>query len=329
MDGGRFQRRDHFQDRKSSPTSKPGQAVAEAMQKTTHWREDKVGIVLSMTSDVHECDPAPEFPKWLFEAEVIAEIAQITAFGEDEGEAEPKVPCLSSDENNDSNDWKDLTPKLLSRDIIASSESADLYGSHLEWKAWELGIHTAKRQAFVADGLAVNWTIHKKHFSQMTGILDLMHALSYAWRAAAALVDDPHAYRRYATWIWQGQVQKVIDELTEHQQQIGLPDAESSSNDSREHIQRAITYYTNHSHLMKYPEYRQQGLPLTSSLMESTIKQMNARVKGTEKFWKKNSGEAVLQLRADSLSDSNPLQKFWPHWFKAQTGTNTYRKQVT
>jgi len=48
--------------------------------------------------------------------------------------------------------------------------------------------------------------------------------------------------------------------------------------------------------------------------MESTIKQMNARVKGTEKFWRKSSGEAVLQHRADSLSDSNPLQKFWHHW---------------
>ncbi len=65
---------------------------------------------------------------------------------------------------------------------------------------------------------------------------------------------------------------------------------------------------------MKYPEFRQAGLPLTSSLMESTIKQMNARVKGTEKFWKKTSGEAVLHLRADSLSDSQPLQEFWAHW---------------
>ena len=33
----------------------------------------------------------------------------------------------------------------------------------------------------------MNWTIHRKHFSQMTGVLDLMHALSYAYRAAAVL----------------------------------------------------------------------------------------------------------------------------------------------
>ena len=94
-------------------------------------------------------------------AEVVAEIA---ACGEDEVGAERTVSCLPNDENDDSNDWKRLAPKLLSRDVIASSESSDLFGSHLEWKAWELGIHAAKRQAFVADGLAVNWTIHKQHF---------------------------------------------------------------------------------------------------------------------------------------------------------------------
>ena len=36
---------------------------------------------------------------------------------------------------------------------------------------------------------------------------------------------------------------------------------------------------------MNYPEYRRLGLPLTSSHIESTIKQIAARVKGSEKFW--------------------------------------------
>ena len=121
-------------------------------------------------------------------------------------------------------------------------------------------------------------------------------------------------------------VRLVIDELRAHQAGLGPLEADTPRSDSRERIQRAITYYTNHAHLMNYPQYRQQGLPLTSSLMESTIKQMNARVKGSEKFWKKNSGEAILQLRADSLSDSQPLKAFWTHWRTRQTGINRYRK---
>ena len=42
-----------------------------------------------------------------------------------------------------------------------------------------------------------------------------------------------------------------------------------------------------------YPQYRQQGLPLTSSHMESTSSSnsIKQRIKGTEKFWQLDSGE--------------------------------------
>lgn len=64
---------------------------------------------------------------------------------------------------------------------------------------------------------------------------------------------------------------------------------------------------------------------LTSSHIESTIKQINQRLKGTEKFWSRDSGAAVLQLRADTLSDSDPLTPFWRRWQADQTGANCYR----
>jgi len=62
---------------------------------------------------------------------------------------------------------------------------------------------------------------------------------------------------------------------------------------------------------MKYPEYRRSGLPTTSALMESFVKELNARVKGTEKFWNDGpSGEAILQLRAAALCDDERLSRF-------------------
>ena len=76
---------------------------------------------------------------------------------------------------------------------------------------------------------------------------------------------------------------------------------------------------------MNYPDYRRLGLPITSSLMESAIEQLSRRVKGTEKFWNQPTAEAILQLHADSLSDSQPLQKFWTRWQQKITGTNRYR----
>jgi len=61
---------------------------------------------------------------------------------------------------------------------------------------------------------------------------------------------------------------------------------------------------------MKYAEYRRLGLPITSSHIESTIKQINRRVKGTEKFWDQGA-EPLLQLAADHLSETRDLDRFW------------------
>jgi hypothetical protein len=45
-----------------------------------------------------------------------------------------------------------------------------------------------------------------------------------------------------------------------------------------------LGYLGNDKDKMAYDQCRRQGLPLTSSLMESVVKQVNNRVKGTEKF---------------------------------------------
>ena len=215
------------------------------------------------------------------------------------------------------------TPEVVSREVIASTEGVDV-ARHLEFVAWEHGITSAPRQAFVADGAASIWAIHKKYFSQMTPIVDLMHALSYAYRAAAVL-DEEGLYRRWARAIWQGRVREVLAELATHQQRLGDPPQDASADDPRQRIHRAATYYTNHQSRMNYPKYRRLGLPVTSSLMESTIKQLSRRIKGTEKFWNKSTTEAILQLGADFLSDSQPLKKFWNRWQQKITGMNRYR----
>ncbi len=47
--------------------------------------------------------------------------------------------------------------------------------------------------------------------------------------------------------------------------------------------------------------------------MASAIKELNYRIKGTERFWSKGGGEFVLQLKSDGLSSSDPLSTFWKH----------------
>ena len=67
-----------------------------------------------------------------------------------------------------------------------------------------------------------------------------------------------------------------------------LPDGKVerlADDDPRRILSQEIGYLEHNQERMDYPRYRQQGLPWTSSHMESTVKLFNRRVKGSEKFW--------------------------------------------
>ena len=78
-----------------------------------------------------------------------------------------------------------------------------------------------------------------------------------------------------------------------------------------EDLRRAITYLSNNASRMKYAEYRRAGLPVTTSPVESAQKQINERIKGTEEFWRDDSLEPLLQLKADDLSETHDRDAFW------------------
>jgi len=366
VDGGRYQRRDHFRPRhdarparvkpKAAAATKPTRtkptrtkptlttptlttpaATSSKRAAKTHWRETKVGLLLSHTSKIHDHDPAPEFPEWLATSPAIAELAhaaRLTAVPPPTTVPPSTTGHVESEDPSPQPSWPGeyQPPKLCAREVVASSQKAADFAQHLAARAWQRGFPRAARQAFVCDGATANWTIQREHFSRATPILDLMHALAYAWSAAAD-VDAGASYRGWAEAIWQGRVAQVIEDLETHRTRLGLPpetdDQESLTLDpeeekSRHPVQRAITYYRNNAPRMHYPEYRRQGLPLTSSHVESTVKQINQRIKGSEKFWNRATGDAILQLRADLLSDSRPLDQFWTRWQAQQTGANRY-----
>ena len=62
---------------------------------------------------------------------------------------------------------------------------------------------------------------------------------------------------------------------------------------------------------MDYPRCRRRGLPISSAPVESLIKEINKRVKGSEKFWTRAGVEAVLQVRAAYLSDDGRDEELW------------------
>ncbi len=121
-------------------------------------------------------------------------------------------------------------------------------------------------------------------------------------------------YSRWMTMAWQGCIADVLKELVIHQQRLGLPPDDASDDDPREQLRVTIGYLKNNRERMKYDEYRCAGVPTTSAWMESAIKEMNFRVKGTEMFWNNPQGaEAILQIRSASLCDDDRLARLLSH----------------
>jgi hypothetical protein len=151
----------------------------------------------------------------------------------------------------------------------------------------------AARRAFIGDGSEWNWTICRTWFAGFVAILDFLHALCYLYAAAGAVArtadEQWMQYVRWMTACWQGRVHDVLAELRREVERL----ARTSAAAPREALERTIGYLEHNAERMNYPDYRRRGLPVSSSAVESLIKEINYRIKGSEKFWNEAAAEAM------------------------------------
>jgi hypothetical protein len=298
-----------------------------------HWREDKVGLVLTMKSQIHNTDPCPEIPKTFLDPERVCKIVRglkksAALVAEDKEVADASAERLEAVQQAQEYEG----PKLENRQVVASRQAWPLFGTILASVAWMAGFAKAERRAFVADGARAIWKVWRARFSSYVPILDFIHAMSYVYLAAKVVGGDAvrgwMVYTKWIGWVWQGKVSKVIEKLENWQQRHGKPEKGEAETSPRSVVAKTLRYLRNNQGKMKYSEYRQKGLPIVSSLVESMVKQISRRVKGTEKFWGEKGAEAILQLRADYLSDGEVMEHFWERRQTAATGQRQYRPRV-
>jgi hypothetical protein len=304
-----------------------GEAWDEEEVSAGHWREDKVGLLLTMHSAVSAADPCPEIPPSFVDAARVPELArELSRRVKEPVDAGAAAAATAAEPLPGGAAYR--PPRVVQRRVLASRRTWPTFAPILAAAAWSWGFQGAARKAFVGDGSANHWRLQRRFFGSFVPILDFIHALSYVYAAATA--GRPRAagwacYREWIGWVWQGQVARVLAALRERQAELGLPEDGEPETSPRQVVARTLTYLGNQQGKMRYDEYRRQGLPITSSLMESVVKQVNRRVKGTEKFWSEDGAEALLQLRADQLSDDQPLEAFWQRRQEAATGQRRYR----
>jgi hypothetical protein len=332
MDGGRLQ----ILDRRGTAAESSEAETAETepdsprdeSERSGHWREDKIGVVMTMTSPVSAEDPCPEIPEHFVDPTRILKLVREVKSGVVlPARDEPEL--AGGDSDPDGAPEPEWIPRPALRVTVATRGPAKPFKAILAQAAWALGFAQAQRKAFVADGAEVNWTTQKQWFSDYTGILDFIHALSYIFAAAMAGRPFRDGWPVYTTWIqqvWSGRVELVIAALQTRQQELGEPGKDAAATDPRQVVATTLGYLENHKERMRYDAYRREGLPLTSCHVESTVKLYNRRVKGTEKFWSEEGAEAILQLRSDFLSETEPLSGFWERRQAEATGRRNYRR---
>ena len=78
-------------------------------------------------------------------------------------------------------------------------------------------------------------------------------------------------------------MEELIAALQEESDRLGQPPPKASNDDPRRIVSLTLEYIKTNAHRMDYARYRREGLPITSAIVESLIKPLNQRVKGTEK----------------------------------------------
>jgi len=282
------------------------------------WREDKVANLVTMSTECHERDPHPELPRCFTKRREVVKLVQGVAGAgaladviEATDEGPPPLVVFEPTAEAGDDDWR---PEPLVRTCVATLGSSEVFGPMVAAEARRRNFDAAQARAFLGDGGAWIWKLHRTYFPGFEPIVDFVHVLTYVYLAAKAASDSPAAvwdrYLGWATACWQGRVAAVRDELVQILGAMPPPEGEVvKSTDPYEVIRVTIGYLGHNEGRMDYPRYRRAGLPTCSGLVESLVKQFNRRVKGTEKFWNPAQAETILQLRAAYLSEDDRLAK--------------------
>jgi len=147
-------------------------------------------------------------------------------------------------------------------------------------------------------------------------ILDIMHAMEYLWDAGTALYGEKSRervpwVRKHTLEILQGNVGYVIGGL-----RITL--AKRTLTASRiTTLNRSITYFVNHQHMMKYDQYLAAGYPIATGIIEGTCGSLiKDRADRSGSRWSSVGAQAVLNERA--VMKNGDWDAFWKYHMETE-----------
>jgi len=134
-------------------------------------------------------------------------------------------------------------------------------------------------------------------------ILDFIHLLEYVWTVANAKLGEKSLDReawveRQARLLLNSRTDKVLEEWKAILEEKELKPTQEYN------VKRAITYLTNHKHMVKYKTYLQRGFPITTGAVESACGHfVKSRMERNGMHWGKKGAQEMLNIRAIKKND--------------------------
>ncbi len=164
----------------------------------------------------------------------------------------------------------------------------------------------------VADGAKENWRYLTQHTSAQ--ILDFYHASEYRAGAAEALFPESKSQRKL--WLEdrlhrlknkRGAAKKILEEI----ESAELPKKTIALTEKR---YKAVTYFTNNHHLMKYQQALKCNWPIGSGVTEAACKTLvKQRLCSSGMRWKAAGAEVLLEIRSQ-IQSKGRWEQLWSHF---------------
>ena len=206
-------------------------------------------------------------------------------------------------------------PSPRTRSLVATMESWDKLGDHLSALADRRGYAHARQVMFVSDGATSIRSQRERGFPNAAFVLDWGHATEHIHQdAIAGFGTTPaaeHWYEAQKDRLWKGHLDRFFQELAALSKALGPPPKKPAAGDPRRILATDLDYFTTNRAGLDYPTFRKRGWPLGSGIVESTIKQVGKRVKGTEKHWSMAGVEETLQVVSHLIGNDGAWDAFW------------------
>ena len=184
--------------------------------------------------------------------------------------------------------------------------NAEEFGRQTESAAMERKAETVERMCVIGDGAAWIWNIADEYFPHATQIVDLFHAREHYWEIAKMFF--PEGSPKLFAWtdcrkeeLDDGNVEKVIKAIRK---------LNSTTEEQRTAINRAVGYFEKHRDRMRYDRFREKHLFVGSGVLEAGCRSViGQRMKQSGMHWSLNGAGSMIAIRCCIWSGQ--WEDFW------------------